>query len=142
MISLKKKQRNKKLLPKYFFTTTSSNQLRTFMIKNKSTGKVIYEKEKWLKNPISQSIGAMFRRKIYNALVFPLSGESKNAASIHMFFVFTKLSVFWVNNEKVVVDKCLAKPFRVYSPQEPAKYIIEMPPEKIDLIKIGDYLEF
>jgi len=112
------------------------------MIINKSNGKLLARRTKWLNNPISQSVGAMFRKKIDYALVFPLRKTTKSGAAIHMFFVFTPLTVLWVNEEKVVVDKGLAKPFRTYAPSEEAKYVIELPSKVYSKVRIGDYLDF
>jgi uncharacterized membrane protein (UPF0127 family) len=112
------------------------------MIINKSNGKLLDKNPKWLNNVFSQSLGAMFRKKISRALIFPLKKEARASASIHMFFVFTPLTVLWVNSEKIVVDKGLAKPFRTYTPTDDAKYVIELPPSAFNKVKIGDYLDF
>ena len=112
------------------------------MIINKTTGELLSRETKWLNNFFTQGIGAMFKKKLEHGLVFPLPKTSRNGATIHMFFVFTPLTVLWVNEEKVIVDKCLAQPFRVYTPDYEAKYVIELPPEKYTKTKIGDYLDF
>jgi len=112
------------------------------MIINKSSGALLSKQSKWLTNPFSQSIGAMFKKKISKALIFPMRKSTKSGASIHMFFVFTPLTVLWINSEKVVVDKCLAKPFKVYAPDHEAKYVIELPPEANNKVSVGDYLDF
>lgn len=112
------------------------------MILNKSTGEYLIKESKWLNNFFTQGWGAMFKKRLDCGLIFPFSKPTKNAASIHMFFVFTPLTVLWVNEEKVVVDKVVAKPFRVYSPDQEAKYVVELPPEISNKVKIGDYLEF
>jgi len=84
----------------------------------------------------------MFKRRVDKAYVFPLDFESKYAATIHMMFVFTPLVVLWLNSERVVIDKVLAKPWHVYAPSEPARWVIELPPKHVDHVEIGDYLEF
>ena len=112
------------------------------MIINKSTGELLSKKTSWLNNFLTQSVGAMFRKEIEGALIFPLKSSSKNRAAIHMFFVFTPLTVLWVNRAKVVVDKALARPFRTYAPDHDASYVIELPPQVYDKVSVGDYLEF
>ena len=112
------------------------------MIINKSNGKLLDKNPKWLNNVFSQSLGAMFKKKITRSLIFPLNKSSRTGASIHMFFVFTELTVLWVNSEKIVVDKGLAKPFRTYTPNDEAKYVIELPPNAFSKVEIGDYLDF
>ncbi|MDD4662623.1 MAG: DUF192 domain-containing protein, partial [Candidatus ainarchaeum sp.] len=48
--------------------------------------------------------------------------------SIHMFFVFYRITVIFLNSKKDVVDiKKNLKPFRLYIPKRKAKYVIEIP---------------
>ncbi len=64
-------------------------------------------------------------------------------SAIHMFFVFFDLAVIWVNDQGVVVDKVLAKPWRPhYGAQTPARYVIEGHPVILDQVQIGDTLQF
>lgn len=112
------------------------------MIINKTTGELLIRTSKWLTNPLSQGWGAMMKKRIDCALIFPMKKPSRQGAAIHMFFVFTDLTVLWVNEEKVVVDKALAKPFRTYAPDYEAKYVVELPAENYEKVGVGDYLEF
>ena len=74
-------------------------------------------------------------------LLFVTKGESKTGTSIHMFFMFIDIAVIWVNANGVVVDKTLAKPWRLYyAPQAPAMYYIEANPSILDVVEIGDTL--
>jgi uncharacterized membrane protein (UPF0127 family) len=60
-----------------------------------------------------------------------------------MLFVFMDLAVIWINSEYRVVDSVLARSWRpVYAPHQPAKYILEIPPDRLDEFKIGDRVEF
>jgi hypothetical protein len=87
--------------------------------------------------------GLMFRRNLRDreALLFVESGESRVTASIHMLFVFFSIGVVWLDNQGVVVDKVLARPFRpYYAPQKPACYYLEADPAVLNWIEIGERL--
>lgn len=69
--------------------------------------------------------------------------ESRINTSIHMLFVFFELGVIWVNSAGEVVDKALARPWRLsYAPQAPARYVIEGRPEILERVAIGDKVRF
>lgn len=87
----------------------------------------------------------MFRKSINpeEALVFVYNKDNRVNTSIHMFFVPFDLGVVWVNEAGDVVDTVCAKPWRPqYSPAEPASFVIELHPEKLNLVKIGDKVSF
>jgi uncharacterized membrane protein (UPF0127 family) len=87
----------------------------------------------------------MFRRALDpdEVLVFSYSRESIVDAIIHMFFVFFSIAVVWLDAERRVVDKVLAKPFRpYYAPQKPAQYYVEGDPGLLEQVQIGDQLAF
>jgi uncharacterized membrane protein (UPF0127 family) len=89
--------------------------------------------------------GFTFRKKIEidEGLILVEKHDSKLDTSIHMLFVWTDLSVFWVNSKMVVVDKKLAKSWRpFYASHSPAQYVIELNPLKLDVLHIGDKLDF
>ncbi len=112
------------------------------MIINKTTGEWIIEYSILCDNILKKAKGAILKRKLNNAYIFPLKKPCIMNAGIHMYFVFTSLAVIWLNEEKVVIDKVLARPFNAYVPENPAKWVIELPPEKYEKINIGDYLDF
>jgi uncharacterized membrane protein (UPF0127 family) len=69
--------------------------------------------------------------------------DSRLDTSIHMLFVFMDLAVIWINSEKVVVDTVLARSWRpAYAPRQPARYILEIHPQRLNEFKIGDRVEF
>ncbi len=69
--------------------------------------------------------------------------ESVAQTAIHMLFVFFPIAVVWLDAEKRVVDKALARPFRpYYAPSRPARYYVEGHPSLLDRVQIGDQLEF
>lgn len=89
-----------------------------------------------------KSKGLMFSKKIQDnkGLLFVFDGESKFGKSIHMLFVFYPINVFWLDKNYVVVDKVLAKPFRLYyAPKKACQYILETN-SSID-INIGEKLK-
>lgn len=88
--------------------------------------------------------GLMFRRRLRpaEALLFVEAGESRAATAIHMLFVFCSIGVVWLNNEGVIVDKVLARPFRpFYAPRAPARYYLEAAPEVLEQVTIGERLQ-
>jgi len=114
------------------------------VIKNLTSGQIIATEVKWCDTFLSRGRGLMFRRAIRGdeALVFAESRESIGLTSIHMFFVFFPIAVVWLDAEKKVVDKKLARPFRpYYAPQHPAQYYVEGHPSILDKVQIGHRLE-
>lgn len=87
--------------------------------------------------------GLMFRRGLDadEALLFVQGSEDRMGAAIHMFFVFFALGVVWLDDDGVVVDAVLAKPFRpFYAPSDPARYFVEGPPSLLSWVSIGERL--
>lgn len=69
--------------------------------------------------------------------------DSRLDSSIHMFFVSFDLCVIWINSDMQVVDKVLARSWRpAYFSKQPAKYVLEMHPERWDEFQIGDTVRF
>jgi len=69
--------------------------------------------------------------------------DSRVDSSIHMFFVSFDLAVIWINSDMQVVDKVLARPWKpAYFSKQPAKYVLEVHPERWEEFQIGDRLEF
>ncbi len=89
--------------------------------------------------------GLMFRSSLApdNGLLLVEARESRLDTAIHMLFVFMDLAVIWINSEKIVVDTILARAWRpAYAPHKPARYILEIHPDRINEFKIGDRVEF
>ena len=87
----------------------------------------------------------MFRSRLAHeqGLLLVEARDSRLDTSIHMLFVFMDLAVIWINSENRVVDSVLARSWRpVYAPRQPAKYILEIHPDRLDEFKIGDRVEF
>lgn len=69
--------------------------------------------------------------------------DSRLDSSIHMLFVPFDLSVIWINSGMRVVDKILAKSWRpAYFSKQPARYVLEVHPERWGDFEIGDEVEF
>ena len=114
------------------------------MIKNLTSSQIIATEVKWCDTFLSKGRGLMFRRAIGEdeAFVFVESKESIGLTSIHMFFVFFPIAIIWLDAERKVVDKVLARPFRpYYAPQCPAQYYVEGHPDILDKVQIGNRLE-
>jgi uncharacterized membrane protein (UPF0127 family) len=71
--------------------------------------------------------GLMFRRALDEEdglfFVFPRAGRWETA--IHMFFVFFPIAAIWLDEEGRIFHAVEARPFRVYLPPRPARYLIE-----------------
>jgi len=93
------------------------------MITNKTSYKLISEKERLCDDALSQSWGLMFRRKQNLIMIFP----KEKIASLHMFFVFYPIDVLIVDGKlKIIEIKKKFKPFTLWKSQEKGKYIIEL----------------
>ncbi|MDX9833424.1 MAG: DUF192 domain-containing protein, partial [Anaerolineae bacterium] len=91
--------------------------------------------------------GLMFRSRRALAgeqvYLFVEGCESVARATIHMLFVFFPIAVLWLDGERRVVDRVLARPFRpYYAPRRPAQYYVEGHPSLLERVRVGDRLEF
>lgn len=89
--------------------------------------------------------GFTFRRTLSQdeGLVLVESQDSRVSTAIHMLFVFFDLGIIWVNDAGEIVDKTVARPWRLaYAPQAPARYVIELHPSLLDQAQVGDHLRF
>ena len=69
--------------------------------------------------------------------------DSRLDSSIHMLFVSFDLAVFWINSEMKVVDKVIAKSWRLaYFSKQPARYVLEIHPDRFNDYEIGDTVQF
>lgn len=89
--------------------------------------------------------GLMFRRTLDpdQVLVFCYRRESIVETTVHMFFVFFSIAIVWLDAERRVVDKALAKPFRpFYASRKPAQFYVEGAPRLLEEVQVGDQLAF
>lgn len=94
---------------------------------------------------LTQLRGFTFRPRISptEGLILVGKRDSRLDSSIHMLFVSFDLTVIWINANMQVVDKVLAKSWRLaYFSKRPAKYVLEIHPDRWDDYKIGDSVEF
>ena len=94
---------------------------------------------------LTQLRGLMFRSRLARDEGLVLVGikDSRLDSSIHMFFVSFDLTVLWVNSQMKVVDKVLARSWRpMYFSKIPARYVVEIHPERWGDFEIGDEVQF
>ncbi len=94
---------------------------------------------------LTQLRGLMFRSRLApdEGLVLVGTRDSRLESSIHMFFVSFDLTVLWVGADMKIVDKVLAKSWKpMYFSKYPAKYVIEIHPERWADFEIGDEVLF
>lgn len=87
--------------------------------------------------------GLMFRKRIdFNqGLLLVQKKTGRVNTSIHMMFVFMDLTIIWLDKEWAVVDKKLARSWHLnYTPAQPAKYVLELAPDRYAEFEIGDHL--
>lgn len=112
---------------------------------NRNTGQSLIESAKWCQSRLCRLIGFQFRRRLKpgEALILVHNKDTIGGSSIHMFFVFTSLAVVWANSQGVVTHVKLARPWRPhYASPTPACYVLEMSPDFIERISVGDELDF
>ncbi len=90
-------------------------------------------------NGISAFIGLRGRINVARneAWIFDLKRMSRIMAGVDMVLVFTKLGIFWLDENMKVVDKRLAFPFCFYLPRKKARYVVEVNHCHIDKYKVG-----
>jgi len=89
--------------------------------------------------------GLMFRRELAadEGLLLVQKRENRGEAAIHMLFMFVDLAVVWINAAHQVVDVRHARRWRlIYTPKSPAKYVLELPAQRLAEFQIGDQLQF
>lgn len=89
--------------------------------------------------------GLTFQREMdcSNGLLLVEAQDSRIQTAIHMLFVFFDLGIVWISNAGEVVDTRLAKPWISFIiPSRPARYVLEIHPERLSEFKIGDRIRF
>jgi uncharacterized protein len=121
----------------------TSAAIRT--VRNTVTGAVLLDRARLCSSFWSKLRGLMFRRTLPEGegLIFVYGRESKMNASIHMLFMAFPIATVWLDKDHRVVDKTLAKPWRLaYAPRLPAQYVIEARPGLLERVTVGDHLTF
>ncbi|MEL6149781.1 MAG: DUF192 domain-containing protein [Chloroflexota bacterium] len=115
------------------------------VLKKASDGAVILPRARWCADSWCHFKGLQWRRGLPadEGLLFVYDSESVMNTSIHMLNVFFSIAVVWLDASGVVVDKKLAKPWRLaYVPQKPAQYFIEANVDLLERVEIGDVIQF
>ena len=115
------------------------------MLKNEASNEILAQTVTRCDTFWKRLRGLMFRRSLAEGevLLFVEKRESVAQTSIHMLFVFFPIAVVWLDGQRRVVDKALARPFRpYYAPSRPARYYVEGQPALLERVKVGDQLEF
>ena len=93
----------------------------------------------------TQLRGLTFRSRLApnEGLLLVGKRDSRLDSSIHMFFVPFDLTVIWISSAMQVVDKVLAQSWRpAYFSRQPAKFVLEIHPDRWGDFEIGDEVEF
>jgi uncharacterized membrane protein (UPF0127 family) len=114
----------------------------------------VYNQDKILSSPLKAVYcdsflcrlkGLMFRKSLpaNEGLILVYGSDSRMDVSIHMMFVNFDLAVIWINSAGEVVDTVLAKQWKLaYLPKSPARYVLEIIPERLGEFEIGDRVTF
>ncbi|HVN14202.1 MAG TPA: DUF192 domain-containing protein [Anaerolineales bacterium] len=117
----------------------------TIFINNISKTLASPAKVEFCESFLSRLRGLMFRSHLDRdeGLLLVEGRDSRLDSSIHMFFVPFDLAVFWINSSMTIVDKVIAKSWKpAYMSKQPARYILEIHPERWHDYEIGDQVEF
>ena len=99
---------------------------------------------RWCDGFASRLRGLTFRRGLPagEGLVLVEARAGRLATAIHMWMVGFPIGVLWLDAARTVVDRRLARPWRVYLPRQAACFVVEGPPALLDAAQVGDVLEF
>lgn len=115
------------------------------LLRNTQTGAVLLPRVRLCISFLCHLKGLQFTRSLPGdeGLLFVTNYEGRAHTSIHMLFVFFSIAVIWLDASGRVVDKQLAKPWRLaYAPAAPAQYFLEANTDLLDRVQIGDVLRF
>jgi uncharacterized membrane protein (UPF0127 family) len=100
---------------------------------------------KYCQSFLCQLRGLMFISSLpeNSGLLLVQGSESRINTSIHMMFMRIDLAVIWINNEFNVVDRVLARKWKLaYLPKQAAQYVLEMNVSNLSDFNIGDKVSF
>lgn len=87
----------------------------------------------------------MLYRSIPNdwGLIIASPRENRVDAGIHMLFMYFDLGIVWVNEAYEVVETAYAKKWvSMIVPKKPARYVLEIVPERLGEFQVGDKVNF
>lgn len=114
-------------------------------LRNRSNPAIKPIQAKWCESFLSKLRGYTFRRSMSQdeGLLLVERRDSRLDTSIHMMFVWMDLTVIWIDSYNLVVDTVLAKSWQpFYAPAQPARYILEIHPDRFGEFKPGDIVDF
>lgn len=94
---------------------------------------------------MSRFMGLMLKGSIDKGLVLKIpEGRGRRGSGIHMFFMRISLDILFLDANKKVVDAVHLKPWQMYNPKKPARYVIELQEGTINSsdTEIEDELDF
>lgn len=94
-------------------------------------------KIKYAHSYFKRLIGLMFKKDIDYGLLFIIKYNS----GVHTSFMFFAIDVYFLDENKVIIDKKTLKPWKYYKTDKKAKYILETKENELKL-EIGDELDF
>jgi uncharacterized membrane protein (UPF0127 family) len=112
---------------------------------HRNTGEVLLARGHWCASFWCHFRGLMLRTHLNpdEGLIFVFQRSSIINTTPHMLFMFMPIAILWLDEEQRVVDKKLAKPWRLaYPPAKAALYFIEAHPSLLERVQLGDVLEF
>ena len=118
---------------------------KQIIIENQNRKLEILPRIKYCDTFLTQLRGLTFRPRLGldEGLLLVGTRDSRLDSSIHMLFVTFDLTVIWINSEMKVVDKIIAKSWRpAYFSKQPARYVLEIHPERWGDYEIGDTVQF
>jgi len=118
---------------------------KQIFIENKNRKIASLPRVKYCNTFLTQLRGFTFRSRLTldDGLVLVGTRDSRLDSSIHMLFVAFDLTVIWINSNMQVVDKVIAKSWRpAYFSKQPARYVLEIHPERWGDFEIGDTVQF
>ena len=116
-----------------------------YVAENETRGVTLVQRVRRADSFVTRLRGLTFRRRLEEGEGVWLVGhsESRAEAAIHMLGVFFPIGVLWLDREKRVVDKALARPFRpFYAPRSPASGVLECHPTVLDQVEVGEKIRF
>ena len=114
-------------------------------IENKSRNIGTPARIKYCDTFLTQLRGFTFRSRLSRdeGLLLVGTRDSRLDSSIHMLFVSFNLTIIWINSGMQVVDKVLARSWRLaYFSKIPARYVLEIHPERWGDYELGDTVQF
>lgn len=99
---------------------------------------------RWCADFASRLRGLTFRPALPEGegLVLVEARPGRLATAIHMWMVRFPIGVLWLDENRRVVDRRLARPWGVYLPARAARFVVEGPPALLEGAQLDDLLEF